>query len=178
MADGADRRVEEGELDFDFRPLVLPDAELETLMGEAEEEGFGFIRRLQDDWDSGTNRFDALGEDLLGAWRGGRFVAVGGLNVDPFADDPRVARLRHLFVRVDERRQGVGRRIVNRLLAAAAGRFDVVRLRTDSEAAARLYEKIGFVRTDESPTTHVFHLPVTERIAAVSKPSRNGERGS
>ena len=108
-----------------------------------------------DEWADGSNRFDRPGEALFGAWVGGRLVGVCGLNVDPYAGDDRVGRVRHLYVLRDCRRLGAGRELVEQVLAAARGRFGVLRLSTNNPAAARLYEGLGFRPVSERHCTHV-----------------------
>jgi GNAT superfamily N-acetyltransferase len=117
--------------------------------------GVRFVRRLVDEWRDGSNRFDRPGEALFGTRLDGRLVGVCGLNVDPYAGDPRVGRVRHLYVLTDCRGRGVGRALVERVIEAARGRFSVLRLSTTNPAAARLYEAVGF-RPGSGP--HCTHL--------------------
>ena len=100
-----------------------------------------------EEWASGANRFDQPGETLLVARQGGQIVGVCGLNVDPYAGAPRIGRVRHLYVRRSVRRLGVGRALLREVLRAARSPFDRLRLRTESPAAAALYEALGFRRT-------------------------------
>ena len=86
MADGVTARIE--------RLTDLPAAGFIVLVAESEQAGLGFLRRLADEWTGGVNRFDRLGEALFGARIGRELVAVGGLNVDPYAKDPTIARVR------------------------------------------------------------------------------------
>jgi GNAT superfamily N-acetyltransferase len=139
-----------------IRPIEhLPAVGLDALVRESEAEGFRFLRRLRDEFDAGTNRFDGAGEVLLGAWMGDALVAVGGINVDPYAGDARVGRLRHLYVGAAHRRSGVGREMVAALVRAAAAHFDALHLRTDTDAAARFYERLGFAPVPGHPSaTH------------------------
>jgi ribosomal protein S18 acetylase RimI-like enzyme len=44
---------------------------------------------------------------------------------------------------------GVGQQLVLRVIQAAHGRFDELRLRTNNPAAARLYEALGFRPYDD-----------------------------
>lgn len=134
--------------------LPPPWPALQPLIEESECQGFGFLARLKRDFEDGSNRFDAAGEALLGAWRGEQLVAVAGLNRDPYARDPRIGRLRHLYVRSQDRGRGVGRALVAALLAAAEPYFGVVRLRTDTDAAARFYQALGFVPIHSPHATH------------------------
>ena len=59
-------------------------AALETLAASSEREGYRFVRHLVDALASGTERFDAPGESLLGAWHGRALVGVCGLHADPY----------------------------------------------------------------------------------------------
>jgi len=137
----------------------LPAAGLIVLLAESEQAGLGFLRRLADEWASGVNRFDRPGEALFGARVGRELIAVGGLNVDPYAAMPRVGRVRHLYVLSPWRRAGIGGRLVAEIVEAARGRFDRLHLRTQNPAAARLYERLGFVRrTDVAHCSHVLEL--------------------
>ena len=80
------------------------------LLADSERLESRIVRRLVDEWGSGANRFDRPGEALFGARGAGRLLGVCGLNVDPYAGDDRVGRVRHLYVQSTSRRQGVGRR--------------------------------------------------------------------
>jgi len=135
------------------RLISLP-AALAALEHEAIAEGFGMITRLRKEWESGTNRFDREGEVLLGSFCVDRLLGIGGLNRDPYADNPRVGRLRHLYVTKSERRSGIGRSLVERILGHAIVNFDSVRLWTDR--AGSFYDRLGFDRTDGTKVTHVY----------------------
>ena len=148
------------------RTTTLTRQELDTLISESEAEGFGFVRRLGNEWDSGTNRFDRPGEALFVAREGDRVVGIGGLNVDPYADDLSVGRVRHLYVLSAYRRAGVGQRLVAAVVTAASGCFDTLRLSTSNPDAARLYERLGFSRrVDVARCTHMITLPRLNAIA-------------
>jgi ribosomal protein S18 acetylase RimI-like enzyme len=67
--------------------------------------------------------------------------------------------VRHLYVLLPFRRRGVGQRLIAEVVAAAHGAFDTLRLRTQNPEAARLYEALGFRRSDgTSECTHVMAL--------------------
>lgn len=100
---------------------------LEVLCQEAAEEGFRFMDKLAKEWKKGRNRFDAPGEILLGAFLNNELVAVDGLNIDPYANDVGMARLRHLYVLKQARRQGVAAALVRRLLEGARKAMNVAR---------------------------------------------------
>jgi GNAT superfamily N-acetyltransferase len=122
----------------------LPVDAMGAFVTENERAGFRFVRRLIDEWVSGANRFDRPGEALFAARVDGRLLGVCGLNVDPYSVEARVGRVRHLYVLSAFRRLGVGRQLVAGVVAAAQGRFDVLRLSTGNESAVRLYEALGF----------------------------------
>jgi GNAT superfamily N-acetyltransferase len=137
----------------------LPADRLAPLITESEAAGLRFVRRLAEEWESGVNRFDRAGEALLGALRGRRLVGVCGLNVDPYAGEGRVGRVRHLYVLTAYRRHGVGRQLLGAVIAAAHGPFATLRLSTVNPEAARLYEALGFRRhAGDARCTHVLEL--------------------
>jgi len=141
-----------------IEPVTTPGHDLDPLVVEADAEGHLFMRRMRDDWGTCENRFDRLGELLLAARLDGRLVGIGGLNRDPYAQDPAIGRLRRLYVVGAARQLGVGALLVRHILAHAASHFSVVRLRTLSPAAAAFYARLGFQPTDEPDATHNLNL--------------------
>ncbi len=137
----------------------LPLDRVRDLLADSEAAGSRIVRRLVDEWADRTNRFDRRGEALFGAWAGGRLVGVCGLTVDPYAGDDRVGRVRHLYVLTPSRRLGVGRQLMTEIIDRAGRRFDLLRLRTNSAAAARLYVAMGFrACAGSDQVTHVLDL--------------------
>lgn len=146
---------------------LSPDA-LAELIAESEREGLRFVRRLADDWASGTNRFDRPGECFFTAQVDGRIVGVCGLNIDPYASGPAgdtvrenasIGRVRRLYVAHAYRGLGIGRMLLNEVIAAAADHFTALRVRTESAAAGTLYETAGFKPvTEVADCTHVLDL--------------------
>jgi GNAT superfamily N-acetyltransferase len=137
----------------------LPPDRLADLVAESEKAGFRFLRRLVEDWESGANRYAQPGEALFAAVLGDRIVGVCGLNCDPYRCDGRTGRVRHLYVAVAFRRRGIGRSLVAIVVRTARDAFEQLRLRTDSEPAARFYEVLGFRRCDgEADCTHTLDL--------------------
>lgn len=144
----------------------LPSDSVAALLSDSEQLGSRIVRRLVEEWGNGVNRFDRPGEALFGASVDGQLVGVCGLNIDPYAGNERVGRVRHLYVLSSFRRSGVGRRLVVHVVEAARGRFDDLRLRTTNLAAARLYEALGFgVSADAADYTHVAHLAASPNLA-------------
>src|SRR5882672_1598423 len=137
---------------------VSPDR-VGDLLVDSEAAGSRIVRRLMDEWADGTNRFERPGESLFAAWVVGRLVGVCGLNVDPYAGDDRIGRVRHLYVLNAARRLGVGRALMAEIVGAARGRFGTLRLSTSNPAAARLYESLGFLPMTADHCTHLMTLP-------------------
>jgi GNAT superfamily N-acetyltransferase len=127
-----------------LRLQSLPTDNLAELVAESEQEGYRLVRRLVEEWQAGSNRFSQPGEAFFAALDGERVVGVCGLSRDPFAFVPGVGRVRRLYVLTDYRRQGIGRRLVQAVIAAAQGCFTCLRVRTETEVAARLYIALAF----------------------------------
>ena len=124
-------------------------AEFLSLMAISEAEGYRFLRRLHDDWVSGTNRFSRPGEGIWEARCGRDLVAVGGLN----RTDEQIGRLRRFYVRPDNRRRGVGRLLLDTILASSS--FASIELQTTNADAAVFYAKQGFEEVHGNDTvTH------------------------
>ena len=134
-------------------------AEIEPLVAESERAGWRLVRRLVDEWSAGQNRFDQPVEALLAARHGAELVGICGLNIDPYAADEAIGRVRHLYVAAGWRRRGVGGELVERIVQLSRARFRELRLRTRNPDAARLYERLGFqLRTDIPESSHVLRL--------------------
>lgn len=133
--------------------LSMPE-DIWLLRNAGREEGFDLVERLVTDWNAWSNRFDVHGEVLLGARRDGRLVAVGGLNRDPYVDDPTVGRIRHVYVHPEARGEGVGRQLVSELVNRARRHFRRVRVRAGPPGADVFYERLGFDRSPEPDATH------------------------
>lgn len=130
-------------------------SDIGSLRQAADSEGFRLVARLVDEWEDGSNRFDRPGEVLVEARLESTLAAVGGLNQDPYLDDPRIARIRHVYVLPEHRGSGIGRLLVGELVDRARAGFDRVRLRAGPADASAFYEAIGFAPTrDEPDCTH------------------------
>lgn len=138
--------------------ILRPDPFAEML-AESEASGYRFLRRVLDHWESGVDRFSRPGEALLVAELDRRWVGVCGLSIDPYLDDPRIGRVRNVYVLAEFRRCGIGRRLVQEAVSRARGRFDRLRLRTEEAGPTRLYESLGFHPRQSIPDcTHIMDL--------------------
>jgi ribosomal protein S18 acetylase RimI-like enzyme len=147
-------------------PLVslteLPQDQIGPLLAASEAEGFQFVRRVVNEWESGANRFTGRGEALLGYYTDGRLVAICGLTRDPYLSEATVGRLRNLYVLPEHRGRSIGAALTRRAIELAESAFQVLRLRAATPRAAELYERLGFTATTALDNcTHVirFHLP-------------------
>ena len=119
------------------------------------EEDFRALVRMDVEWRSGRNRFDAAGEAMFEARAGVQLAGICGLNRDPYTTMPGCGRVRHLYVDPVFRRRGIGRALVTRVLAAGPPAFVRVRLRTDRAEADAFYRTLGFCVVDGTPdVTH------------------------
>lgn len=141
--------------DLRFTRLDTLPEDFFALRAESEAEGFRFLRRMQREWAEGTNRFSEPGECLWGAFQAGALVGCGGLNRDPYVGVAGAGRLRHLYVMRGARRQGIASALIGRLEASARGHFALLRLRTDTEQAARFYLRHGYRPVAEEAASHV-----------------------
>jgi GNAT superfamily N-acetyltransferase len=135
---------------------TLPEG-LDLLVQASLEEGFGMVKRLKENWLSGSNTFSLEGEAYFEARRGVQLVGVAGLNRDPYHDNDKVGRVRHMYVLPSERRCGIGRMLVDAVLDHARGHFTVLQLRstTGDNGAVKFYESLGFEPVDGVETvTH------------------------
>jgi len=144
--------------EFEIKPITLPTEGFDRLLGEARAERLAFLDRMLAEWQSGKTGFDKPGEILLGAYEEKTLIGICGLSVDPYLDNPRVGRLRHLFVAQAGRGRGVGTMLVNAILSGARDTFSIVRLRTDADVRGAFYASFGFRPIDDPNATHQMRL--------------------
>lgn len=146
---------------------ILPFA-FGALAREADEEGYDFVARFVERWNSGESRFDAPGEGMFAAWAeteaGLELAGMAGIVRDPYVDDPHIARLRHVYVAPRYRGRGIAEDLVKLCLNRARDHFRLARLRALNAAAARIYERQGFVATTTvAECTHILELQPARR---------------
>lgn len=117
---------------------------LTDLVRESQDSDFRAMERLVDEWNSSVNQFNRAGEALFVAKWMNHSVGICGLNIDPYAATPTTGRIRRLYVLRAYRRQGIGRALIERVIAEAGLSFDRLHVRTDSEIADRFYLSLGF----------------------------------
>jgi len=142
---------------------VTPDSPgFAELRSQSTAEGFNMLRRLEDNWLSGQNRFDKPGEKLIGASVDGLIVGVCGLNIDPFTLKTGIGRLRHLYVDSGWRKRQVGSALLHEILKDSGHWFDFINTNAPPSAFT-FYERAGFVAlTCAEKVTH--HLCLRDSV--------------
>jgi len=132
---------------------------LTRLLEESTSEEFRHLKRLVADYEAGTNRFDGVGEALFIAVINGDIVGVCGLNQDPYAGSKAVGRVRRLYVLASVRRFGIGRLLMDSVIAEAKNYYQLLVLKTDNPNADLFYHSIGFSNmADSENDTHFLKL--------------------
>jgi hypothetical protein len=65
----------------------LFDDDILHLINESINQGFRHLKRLVDEYQDGTNRFDKQGEALFIAYAKNQIVGICGLNQDPYSQE-------------------------------------------------------------------------------------------
>lgn len=129
------------------------------LVEESRNEGYRNLTRLITEYENGTNRFDKDGEALFIAINSIEIVGVCGLNQDPYADSHQIGRVRRLYVSPSVRRFGIGRMLMNFVIAEARNHYQMLVLKTDNTIAEKFYQSLGFsVLTRSENNTHILQL--------------------
>jgi ribosomal protein S18 acetylase RimI-like enzyme len=128
--------------------------DFDELLEESLKEGHEFLKRLKTEWNSGENQFDKEGETHVVAVEGSKAVGICGLNKDPYADDPKIGRVRHLYVHPEFRGLTIGSILLEEIIEEAKEHFKVLRLRTNDEGASAFYMKHGFKKSKLEYETH------------------------
>lgn len=131
------------------RVTSLEQYELDLLIADSLSEGYKFIRRLVDEYATGSNKFDKNGEAIYVAKIDGEVIGIGGLNIDPYLSLPDVGRVRHLYVFRQNRGTGVGKKLLITIIDEARKHFRTLRLSsTDNPVAENLYIECGFSKVE------------------------------
>ncbi len=126
----------------------------DALLGEALQEGHEFIVRFHARWQESKELYEGENEGVFAAFMDERLVGIAGMGVDPYAKDPAIGRLRHVFVTKAARRKGVAEALVRTCLQRGKN-FNVIRLRSRNPEASRLYERLGFLPVTLKDATHI-----------------------
>lgn len=143
-----------------LRPITPGTIGFIELESESLRHGFRMLERLRQGWErDALLRFDRPGEMLAGAFLGDTLIGTGGRSIDPYASDPRVGRVRHVYVLEGLRGAGIGRLLIQNIIRDAGHHYSRLNLRAPP-AAFGFYEHLGFTRIAGLETvTH--HLLLT-----------------
>jgi GNAT superfamily N-acetyltransferase len=143
---------------FSFQSITPAIDGYDALLQESLSEGHAMLQRLRENWLNGTNRFSKAGEMLIGAFDGANLIGICGRNIDPYVEDSRTGRVRHLYVVRNARCHGAGRLLIDAIIDDAASFFDCLNARAPQTAFA-FYECLGFTRVENDPfVTHRLSL--------------------
>jgi len=135
-------------------------AEFASLAEAAEGEGYAHIRRLVDEWASGTNRFDKAGEKLLCVHDDTSLIAVGGINHEFSRSD--WLRMRRFYVLPEHRGNGVARLLATMLIEHAREHTTTITvhagLHAGDERAGRFWQAMGFRPFARESYTHILEF--------------------
>ncbi|HDR7799693.1 TPA: GNAT family N-acetyltransferase [Bacillus tropicus] len=146
---------------FYSKPITdLFSIDVDHLVRESICEGFRFLQKLVNDYRNGINRFNKYGESLYGLFtKEGVLIAIGGLNKDPYSNDPEIGRLRRFYVSKAYRRKGLGKLLLGKIISDARKYYKILVLNTETEQADRFYTSLGFSKETTFPkSTHFLKL--------------------
>lgn len=130
-------------------------ASFAALRETAEGEGYEFLRRLGDRWNSDRYRDDKLAT-VWGAVEDGALIAIGAQTYDEYDPSPLHRRIRHFYVRPDRRRGGVGRAVAMQLITDAHALAPLLHLRATHALSTAFWDSVGFARVESrEDRTHV-----------------------
>lgn len=140
-----------------LRPITPGTIGFIELESESLRNGFRMLERLRQGWEGdAVHRFGRPGEMLAGAFLDGTLIGAGGRSIDPYANDPRIGRVRHVYVLESRRGTGIGRLLIQNIVGDAGRYFSRLNLRAPP-AAFGFYEHLGFTRVAglETVTHHL-----------------------
>jgi GNAT superfamily N-acetyltransferase len=121
------------------------------LLSEGEASGFRFLRRLVNDYEDGSNRFDATGEALYCITINQQLAGIGGVN----AFHSRIGRIRRFYILKEYRRHGIGALLLEAIERHAQNHFERLELFTDSEAGSAFYQQCGYIQVNRPNVSHI-----------------------
>ncbi|MBR3191507.1 GNAT family N-acetyltransferase [Bosea sp. (in: a-proteobacteria)] len=129
---------------------ALPDG-LPALQDEAAAEGYRFVEGILEEWDAGRYAGKDERNTLLAVYREGALAAIGAVTPDPYDPAPDLLRIRHVYVRPGNRREGVGRVLASALIQQGLALAPRLSLNAAGAGASAFWEAMGF-RPDHGGT--------------------------
>jgi GNAT superfamily N-acetyltransferase len=122
---------------------TLPD-DLPALQAEAAAEGYRFVEGILEEWSAGRYVSGDERNTLFALYRDGVLAAVGALTPDPYDPAPDLLRIRHVYVRPEHRRGGVGRTLASALIQQGLALAPRLSLNAADAGASAFWEAMGF----------------------------------
>jgi GNAT superfamily N-acetyltransferase len=122
---------------------ALPD-DLPALQDEAAAEGYRFVEGILEEWDAGRYASADERNTLLAVYREGVLAAIGAVTPDPYDPAPDLLRIRHVYVRPGNRREGVGRVLAGALIQQGFALASRLSLNAADAGASAFWEAMGF----------------------------------
>jgi len=122
---------------------TLPD-DLPALQDEAAAEGYRFVDGILEEWDAGRYATDDERNTLLAVYREGMLAAIGAVTPDPYDPAPDLLRIRHVYVRPANRREGIGRALASALIQQGLALAPRLSLNAADAGASAFWEAMGF----------------------------------
>lgn len=122
---------------------ALPD-DLPALQDEAAAEGYRFVEGILEEWDAGRYAGEDERNTLLAVYREGVLAAIGAVTPDPYDPAPNLLRIRHVYVRPGNRREGVGRVFASALIQQGLALAPRLSLNAADAGASAFWEAMGF----------------------------------
>ena len=141
-----------------YRVEDLKSINLTSLVSKSEEEGYGMVKRLVEDYTKGVNKFDGNGEALF-VCKNPMIQAIGGINIESSNEYQGAGRIRRVYVLPSVRGTGVGRMIIESIIAHSIDRFELLTCNVGPLESWGFYERLGFKRVSKKGITHIYEMP-------------------
>ncbi|MEI6352757.1 MAG: GNAT family N-acetyltransferase [Candidatus Nomurabacteria bacterium] len=128
--------------------------EIQEIANETSQDNYNFVQRTIDEWKNNTNKFSKIGEKLWGIIIDNKIIGIGGLNKDPFIEDEKVGKVRHIYISKQYRGFGLSKILLNLIIEKAKENFTTLRLSTNNPIASSVYESLGFKKVEGIKVTH------------------------
>lgn len=111
------------------------------------------MERLVEEWESGKNCFEQVGEALMIAYEDGIVAGIGGITVDPVISE--ALRMRRFYIYESFRRRGLARLLTDRLLKSVEALGKEITVHAGTPDAPAFCEAMGFEPHDQDGHSHI-----------------------
>ena len=133
-------------------------AEMSKLAKAAEKEGLTLLTKLIAEYESAKNQFSHNNEFLVLVHDADKLIGCGGLN-QQWGDreiEERIGRIRRCYIHPKYRQHGVGKQLLAYLEQLARPHYAALCLQTDTNLAAKFYQKQNYVYVENHPNYNYF----------------------